>query len=273
MRISNGEIVLMPIYKSPEEKAVETVTIRLTNNERRLLNYLAQLESVTITDFLRMLIVKRADELKVTELPPPTVRRRPGRPKKLKDETAKDKTAPSHLRVPIPSIGISPEVLHQEQSSFFHNDESIEQSYKNDLFVDRIVETHAETQKTFRDLAVGFKESFIHRAEGTKRELEEAIQFLCTDHGYGAIISPNLPIHEITSDTLKEVRNNIRDSNVRLAKKNLFLTYLRMMLHFGVKEADFELRINPSKELPPLQISESNDSMLFFVGPSESKKI
>ena len=39
-----GRRVPMPIYKKPEEKAVETVTIRLTVDERRMLDHLSTLE-------------------------------------------------------------------------------------------------------------------------------------------------------------------------------------------------------------------------------------
>ena len=242
----------MPIYKKPEEKAVETVTVRLTVDERRMLDHLAALDQVTLTDFFRGLIAKRAEERGIGEPPPRMPRRRPGRPKikrpvyvpptVLAPETVESIQQYSQTQPPVQSTSQPPEPKEERTAAAF---------------------------LCFGDLTNRFRDSFAHRAEGTKRELEETISFLCRDAGGPAILPPTIPVADITPERLAEVRTAIRDSSVRLAKKNLYLTYLRMMLHFAVKEPDIDLRINPTRELPPFSIVESNERRRFFTGMTD----
>ncbi len=118
---------------------------------------------------------------------------------------------------------------------------------------------------TFYDLVVRFHKSFAHRAEGTKKELEDTIEFLCFG-GESAIIPPETPLGTLTAERLQEIRKFIQVAELRFAKKNLHLTYLRMMLHFGVKERDIDYHVNPSGVLEPLTITESNEGWRFFTG-------
>jgi hypothetical protein len=84
--------------------------------------------------------------------------------------------------------------------------------------------------------------------------------------GDQAIIPPDSPLAAITSERLREIRKIIQGTDLRFAKKNLHLTYLRMMLHFGVKERNIDLQVNPTGELEPFSITESNEGWRFFSG-------
>ena len=277
----------MPIYKKPEDKAVETVTIRLTGDERRMLDHLAALDELTLTDFIRRLIARRAEERHILEPPARKERRRPGRPK-MKRESVEPLPRTSEMRepptaasaAPPPAVPVSftessviPEVARVSNGPVATDvrPSAPSPSISGVVLTQSVYLTAQETQppSVFGDLVIRFRNSFVHRAEGTKRELEETIAFLCGDAAGTPIISPVLPLSDITSEYLTEVRDAIRDTDVRLAKKNLILTYLRMMLHFAVKEPDIDLRINPSRELPPLSIVESDERRRYFVGQTE----
>jgi hypothetical protein len=280
----------MPIYKKPEERAGETVTIRLTLNERRMLDHLSAVDEMTLTDFIRSLIAKRATELNITEPPPPKVRRRPGRPKKKRPEsipsipltkysTSDDDDFPLQQDVPVEQPSTAASVASTASLTSYlpllPNLSPVSKVPEAAPHLSVFASAYSvipETQSpsVFGDLVVRFRNSFVHRADGTKRELEDAIAFLCRETLGGRPIIPlDLPLSELTSERLNDVRLSIRDTDARLAKKNLYLTYLRMMLHFAVKEPDIDLRINPSRELPPLSIAESNESRRFFTGFSD----
>ncbi len=119
----------------------------------------------------------------------------------------------------------------------------------------------------FRDLVSLFREHFSGRAEGTKKELEETILFLCDDGGGEPILSCGTPLGELTSTKLKDVRTAVMKSDIRLAKKNLHLTYLRMMLHFGVKQKVLGLDVNPTVCLSPLTMAEVPESWPIYIPP------
>ena len=257
----------MPLYRSPEERASETVTIRLTQQEKALLDYLAGLEGKTLTDLIRGLVARRAEELEVFEVPTAPRKRRPGRPKKKRPveavaenlisgsapESDAEISAPS---VPPPSVPPMADQTAHQRALISSN------PVRHLLLRDADAEGPATT---FYELLVRFHKSFAHRAEGTKKELEDTIEFLCFG-GDTAIIPPDTPLSAITSERLKEIRQTIQNADIRFAKKNLHLTYLRMMLHFGVKERDVDFHVNPSGELEPLTITESNEGWRFFSG-------
>ena len=265
----------MPIYRKPEDKAVETVTVRLTVDERRMLDHLAALDQVTLTDFIRRLIAKRAAERGIHEPPPKMPRRRPGRPKMKRSVSE----APPTILDPKTDVYAQQEQQTQSQPPLQPPPPSVFASVSApppapvfptmEAAPTPKEEITAPAYPCFGDLVERFRDSFAHRAEGTKRELEETISFLCRDADGPAILSPSIPVEELTPERLAEVRTAIRDSAVRLAKKNLYLTYLRMMLHFAVKEPDIDLRINPSRELPPFSIVESNERRRFFTGMTD----
>lgn len=281
----------MPIYKKPEEKAVETVTIRLTLDERRMLDHLSTVDEMTLTDFIRNMIAKRAAELNIAAPPPPRPKRRPGRPKMKRPEpsssiepTTSTKPPPVARReeprmsvsstAPSSKIPPSPEAIPLQGQSPENTPPEVVplqgQNLENESPVDAFDFGKKKTPAVFGDLAARFRESFVHRADGTKRELEESIQFLCRASEERAPIIPlQLPLCELTAERLAEVRQAVRKADARLAKKNLYLTYLRMMLHFGVKASDIDLRINPSRELPPLSIVESEERRRFFSGMTD----
>lgn len=237
----------MPIYKTPDERASESVTVRLTIAERQMLGHLAELEGKTITDFFRDLIAKRAEELNVTELPPPMPRKRPGRPKKRSSSMPRSQ----------PPWASSPPAAAFDEAPTFPNGAAAP------------LPEREEGLGTFDELIVRFRDSFSHRADGTRRELEETLDFLMRPTDKPPIIPVHFPVSRLTSEKLQEIRRTIQESDLRLAKKNLHLTYLRMMLHFAVKDADFDLRVNPARDLSPLTIVESGDNWLFFTGPSK----
>ncbi len=282
----------MPIYKKPEDKAAETVTFRLTLDERRMLDHLSTVEQMTLTDLIRSLIAKRAEDLNITEVPPPKPRRRPGRPKSKKNTEEVDVREPKEAfrtaSVFVTSKADPARLENYPIVDWSARTEPSESSYRSEAAEEEedVVVQPVETEKiphtssplfaedekppVFGDLAFRFLKSFTHRAEGTKRELEETLKFLCLDGRDGRPIIPqDTPISALTGEYLAEIRLSIRDSEIRLAKKNLYLTYLRMMLHFGTKEPGFDLRINPSRELPPLSIVESDERRRFFTGVNE----
>ncbi len=56
-------------------------------------------------------------------------------------------------------------------------------------------------------------------------------------------------------------------SDIRLAKKNLHLTYLRMMLHFGTKQKVVGLDVNPAVYLKPLTMAEVPGNWPIYTPP------
>lgn len=272
----------MPIYKKPEDKAGETVTIRLTGDERRMLDHLAALDEMTLTDFLRNMIAKRAVELQVSELPPRKAKRRPGRPKMARPLTERETTSITppisaddvfHIAAVGNMLEIPPQAVDVGERTSIAPISQAPAPVATNAMTSSISQyrmlSESSLPSVFGDVIVRFRNSFVHRAEGTKRELEETITFLTGETGEGPILSLFMPLAEFTSERLVEVRQSIRDADVRLAKKNLYLTYLRMMLHFAVKEPDIDLRINPSRELPALSIIESEERRRFFIGQTE----
>ncbi|MDJ0763943.1 MAG: hypothetical protein QNJ97_13260 [Myxococcota bacterium] len=211
----------MAHFKSPEKKATETVTFRLTIDERQLLSHLATLKELSMTDLLRQLLAEEASRLQVEEIPSMTPPKRAGRPKKQQPESPKSASLPVD---PPPHF------------TFRHSDEI----------------------ETIGDLVDRFKVSFADRAEGTQKELDNALHFFCGIDGdrNDPLLSFDLPLSAITSAKLQEVRQTVASLDIRMAKKNLHLTYLRMMVHFAVKQSAVTLSVNPSEDLKGFTITE-----------------
>lgn len=233
----------MANFKSPDDRASETVTFRLTLEERRLLDHLAGLGQVTLTDLLRDLLRKEASRLGVEAVPEKPPRRRRGRPKRRAKELAE------------PWIGAleTPRTLTLEPKA--------EDGYEIPLPLYRAQaprELTAPPENTLGDIVARFRKHFSTRAEGTRQELEETIRFLTSpsQEGGPALLPLETTYEELTPERLKEMRNAMKDLTIRVAKKNLHLTYLRMMLHWAVKEPDIALEINPALQLKSFTLKE-----------------
>jgi len=225
----------MANYKKPEDRASETVTFRLTLNERQLLSELATAEEKSLTDLIRFLLQKHAEQIgldreAIAEKPIPAAK--PSRPARA----ARPSTQPSQ----IPPV-ISPIEPYR---------------YRMNPFRPRSVPEPPPVAVTFGDLVVQFRESFSTRAEGTQKELDETIVFLCNPLMGEPLITFDLPLAELTSAKLVNIRNTMKTMDIRVAQKNRHLTYLRMMLHWAVKQENIDLTLNPAMDLKPFTISE-----------------
>jgi hypothetical protein len=224
----------MARYKNPEERASETVTFRLTFEERRLLDFLAEVEQTSLTDLIRFLLKEHAEKMGVAGAP---ASKAPTRPGKQKQKKTKQRMAPVAVANSTSTDQKPPAIAPVGGAGFF------------------------------RDLVSLFREHFSGRAEGTKKELEETILFLSDAVEGEPMLSFDTPLGELNSTRLRELRAAVMKSDVRLAKKNLHLTYLRMMLHFGVKQKVLGLGVNPSVCLNPLTVAEVPESWPVYIPP------
>ncbi len=216
----------MAHYKHPEDRASETVTFRLTLDERRLLDHLAKREKRSRTDLVRHLLVARAEQLGIDKLPVEPKIRRPGRPKKRRLEIGASATEPATSIVQSTVDPVAPRV----------------------------------EGPSFGDLVERFRSHFADRAEGTRKELEETIRFLSAGEEDTPLLPLDLHLSDLTSQKLRDVRGAMTRMNLRVAKMNLHLTYLRMMLHYAVKQPDIGLNVNPGLDLKPFTVSEVPNS-------------
>jgi hypothetical protein len=213
----------MANHKRPGEKASETVTFRLTVDERALLDHLAQADGVTLTDLFRSLIAARAAEAGIEEPPPPMPRRRPGRPRK-RVATAPGLDAPAKPSLETPVSPVSQE--------------------------------RPPAVPSFGDLLRRFESGFADRSESTRAEFNATIAWL-TDAADGEpLVARSTPLTAIGSARLLRIRDRLKDLELRVAQKNLHLTYLRMLFAFAVKEPDMPLDFDPDAELAPLTAKE-----------------
>jgi len=200
------------------EKATETVSFRLTRYEKRLLDHLAAGSGMSKTDLIRDLLGRLAQEQGVEEIPEAPLPKRPGRPPKPRGvvdiATEIDiSVRPRPLeRILVASKGASTSVLPDPPP---------------DLLPD------LDKKGTFGDLVARFRDHFSSRADGTRGELEETVDFIM--RGEEPIIPPTTELVDLTGDRLQGIRGRVRASNVRFSRKNLYLTYLRMMFSFGAK--------------------------------------
>ncbi len=216
----------MPKYKKPSERSSETITFRATQRDKQLLHHVAEMENTSVTGLILSLTHKRAFELGIQEVPAPPPKKRPGRPKKVKDTTKRP-----------PETGIPSIIPNQILSD-------VEQ----------------DTINTFGGLVLNFRQYFKGRAEGTRREANETIVFLMDESSGEELINKNLPLSELTGDFFKAIREAIKDMEIRFAKKNLHLTYLRMILHWALKQQNIDLHFNPATVLEPFTAKEmAND--------------
>jgi hypothetical protein len=225
----------MSTYKKPSEKATETVTFRLTRDERALLGHLAELENATLTDLVRTLVTQRAKELNITEIPEPPPKRRPGRPR--------------YKQVPPPTSPIVPP-----------------QSVAPPPITASWIPEPSHTLITIGDLVTRYRDHFSDRAEGTRRELDDTLRLLTGSGDYPPLVESQMQLTELNSNHVSTIRENIRAMKIRFARKNLHLNYLRMMLHFAIKTEDIKIRVNPAEDLRPLTITESPDGWPRFSG-------
>ncbi len=196
----------------------------MTVNEKRLLDHLAFRAETTLTDLFRDLLAQRAREIEVEELPPEPVRRRPGRPRKTPIET---KTA-------VPATPLTPVSEPEEDVN--------------------------APMATFGELVEGFRGHFSDRAEGTRKELDEAIRYLRDNTALTALLRRNMPLSDLTSDRLASVRDAMKNMEMRFSKRNLHLTYLRMMLQWAMRQPDVTLNIDPKTDLEAFSIKEISNA-------------
>ena len=203
----------------------------MTVNEKRLLDHLAFRAETTLTDLFRDLLTQRAREIEVEELPPEPVRRRPGRPRKTPIET----------KTTVPATPLTPVSEPEEDVN--------------------------TPMSTFGELVEGFRGHFSDRAEGTRKELDEAIRYLRDNTALTALLRRNMPLSDLTSDRLASVRDAMKNMEMRFSKRNLHLTYLRMMLQWAMRQPDVTLDIDPKADLEAFSIKEISNA---WPGPSKN---
>ena len=198
----------MPKTVSTAERASETITLRLTKEQRRTLLLVAAAEGVTATEVVRRQLQRRAIELGL---------------------------APAEGEAALPSLPPPPE---------------------------RASRAPAPIPGSFGGLAARFQATFAERGEGTRRELEATLRFL-TEPASGApapLLPADLPLAELTPPRLAALRAALLSSPLRLSRKNLHLTYLRMLLNFAVKRREVAADLNPGAALRPLTALEAGES-------------
>ena len=221
-------------YKESATRAKETSTFRFTSYEKRLLAYLAELQGMTQTALIRALLAERAEQMGVNALPEPPKRRKPGRPKKnVSTEAVPDETqTPTSVATPA-YRSPAPERLY--------------------------IQSHVATE-TFGELIVKFQDYFRMRSEKMQRELENTIRFVTGITGEMVLLPPEWLLGDIDAPLLADVRERIKDAEMRFPQKNLHLTYLRMMFNFAVKEGMLSEDTKPMETLRSFTAKEVADA-------------
>ncbi|MFO8072081.1 MAG: hypothetical protein R6V85_09425 [Polyangia bacterium] len=184
-----------------------------------MLDQLAERDGVGITALFRAMLRERAAGLGIEEPPPDGPRRRrPGRPPNKR--TGKARPAAVQPRLSGPSV------------------------------------TGGSSSGTVGEMIARFRESFGDRGEGTRRDLERTVEVLTEPREGGPLLPDELPLASLDQDAVSKLRDRIGRMDLRLARKNLYLTYLRMMLHFAVKEPDLPLESSPALDLERFTIQE-----------------
>jgi hypothetical protein len=222
----------MANWRKPEERASETVTFRLRPDERRMLDHVAAACDFGISDLLRSLIAARARELGLEEPPEPAPRRRPGRPPKRRERD--DAVAAQEEAIVASSPGPEEPIASPQPAP-------------------RAAGTREERVE---ELIGSFVEHFGDRGEGTRRELSETVDFLTAPRTGGPILARDEALSGIDSRRLAAVRERIAAADLRLSRKNLTLTYLRMMLQFALKREGSRPAVNPVLDLEPFTARE-----------------
>ena len=207
---------MVPRSVTPERRASETVTIRLTKRQKALLDRLASLGGTTSTEVIRAHIAERAAALGLEVEGPAAI--------PVPAASSAGRTAAFSLPPP-------PEVPAASQAA------------------------------TLAGLIARFRGTFGDRGEGTRRELEEALRFFTEPEGDGPapILPSEVPVGALTPERLAAVRERVRVAPTRLSRKNLYLTYLRMLLHFGFKRGEISIDASPGAELRPITAVEVDE--------------
>jgi predicted transcriptional regulator len=209
----------MPRTLAAEARASETITIRLTREQKRLLERIAFATGTTATGVLRRHIRERSRELGLVT--PDGV------------DAAIETPARGRTRVSEPRAAAD-------------------------------APADAARPATFGDLLERYRAAFVDRGEGARRELEETIAFVSEPVGASAspALARDLPLAELTPARLAAVREVVRTSGPRLSRKNLHLTYLRMMMNFALKQKEIQAELDPGEELRAFTAVEAGESWL-----------
>jgi hypothetical protein len=207
----------MPRVVSAVERASETVTIRLTREQKRLLERIAAATGSTATDVVRRHIFATASALGLAAA-----------------ETATAATDRAPVRAARGAAARA-----------------------------SVIAAPAEAQPgSFGDLAVRARASFAERGEGARRELDETIVILSelADANGDPLLPTDLPLAALTAERLLALRMALRTSGLRLSRKNLCLTYFRMMLNPALRQGELPAEANPGEALRPFTAIEFGES-------------
>ena len=176
----------------------------------------------------RALLAERADQLGISAIPEPPPKRKPGRPKKI--------VVPE----PTPAVAeIVPAELDISQRVYV----------KSNISVD-----------TFGELVVRFQTFFQIRGEKMQHELESTVRFITGVSGNQMYINPGQPLDDIDAPFLADLRERVKDADIRFPQKNLHLTYLRMMFNYAVKEGLIGNDLQPMETLRAFTAKEVADA-------------
>jgi len=113
---------------------------------------------------------------------------------------------------------------------------------------------------TFGELTIAFRKHFSGRAEGTRAEFEETIIFLQRYFAPDQLLADETPLRDIDLLRLSLVRDRIKVTDIRFPRKNLYLTYIRMMLQYAIKVGCEGLNLTPAQDLPAFTAKEIADA-------------
>jgi hypothetical protein len=126
------------------------------------------------------------------------------------------------------------------------------------IIVEHEASLSIEKPATLEVLIAAFREHFSSRAEGTRREMEEALRFFTVSFDESIpLLDPQLPLERLEPLLLDRLRDRVRALDETLARKNLYLTYLRMMLQFGARDPRFALSSDLTQSILPLTAIEA----------------
>ncbi|MBN2803882.1 MAG: hypothetical protein JXR91_12380 [Deltaproteobacteria bacterium] len=232
----------MTYYKDASTRASETVTIRLTLDEKRILDHLSHIQNITKTDLIRNLLSDNAKSLGITHIPDPPIKKGRGRPKSKKAEAL-------NIAPTIEIIQNNALTTEAENTSHTTSIETSDDAY------------------TFIDLANDFLDHSKDRGEKVLKEINETVSYLTKPNGYAIFIRPKTSLKEITDHFLLALRDSLKDAPLRFPLKNLYLTYLKMILNFGINKELFENDINPSEILNSFTAKEVADALPRPISP------
>ena len=225
----------MTNHKEYSKRATETATFRFTQDEKKLLAYLAKNEGLTQTGLIRKLVNMYALSNGITDIPEPETQKRPGRPKKIKPQQSPPLSQTETDKIYVPS------------SSF-----NIPEPAQNTP--DR------NTRETFKDLIISFLEHTGDRSEKVQSEINNTIDFVTKRQNGTALLPDNTALDDINNGTLDTIREQIKDAPIRFPLKNLHLTYLKMLFNYAVKNRKLSPDITPAGNLRSFTAKEIADA-------------